>query len=146
MKIVQDYSSVNSTFLSAAQVCPDKMVAQFALPSEFILPNDISVVWGIQLLSLVGVFLALIKQFSGSSKLGNSLPNPGGLSHCGIVNPFSSNFNQVFLGQVLFGLSKQQTSTRPSKHGPTNWALCMKSNSSVKISSSYPILRSRKKF
>lgn len=58
------------------------MGVQAALPAEFVLPNDISIVWGIQLISIVGVFLALVKQFTGPSKLGNALPNPGGSFMC----------------------------------------------------------------
>lgn len=54
------------------------MSIQAIFPSDFALPNDLSILWGIQVLSVVGVVVAIVKSFFGPSKLGSALPTPGG--------------------------------------------------------------------
>lgn len=61
------------------------MSVQAIFPSDFALPSDVSLLWGIQVLSVVGVIVAIVKQFFGPSKLGTALPTPGGSYHASTV-------------------------------------------------------------
>lgn len=63
------------------------MSFQAVFPSDFALPSDLSLLWGIQVISVVGVVVAIVKQFFGPSKLGVALPTPGGLYYINLSTP-----------------------------------------------------------